>query len=98
MKTASINAASAFLFATGACRKVYNQSVTVVKDRMDVFLEYDGKSYVVSNSEMLDEYENGTTLTATFMQANECNGSAHSDIVCMMLRESEGWIRVQSIH
>ena len=98
MKAASVIAASAFLLATGACRKVYNQSVTVVKDCTGIYLRYEGKDYQVCNEEKLECYPDGTILKATFMQVNECNGSANSDIVCMMLHENDGWIRVQSIH
>lgn len=98
MKAASINAASAFLFATGACIKVYNQEVIVIREGGTTALRFEGRTYQVANEEMLSEYEHNSPLRATFMQVNDHNGPANHDIVCMMLQEQQGWIRVQCIH
>lgn len=81
----------------GACKKVNNRSMTVVKDCTGTYLRADNKDYHVCNLEATAIFANGAKVTATYKKIDKCDGSASKAFVCAMLHENEGWIEVKDI-
>lgn len=80
-----------------SCKRIRNESMTVVKDCTGSYLRYKGKDYRVCNLEMTSSFEDGVIVTATIKKIKECNGSAMNEIVCATTHDNEGWIHIEKI-
>lgn len=49
------------------------------------------------NTEKTDRFTDGQAVTASFVRIRTCNGAAADDIVCLMVHQHEGWIRIKEI-
>lgn len=80
-----------------ACKKVKNETMTVVKNCTGTYLRFKGKDYHVCNLEKISSFADGTEVTATFKKIKECTGSVKDAIVCTTIHDNEGWINVEKI-
>lgn len=79
----------------GACSKMNNKRMTVIKDCTGTYLQYKGKDYHVCNIELTNEIEDGTKVRASFVEIEDCLGL--NGAVCEMLHMNEGWVKVTKI-
>ena len=86
-----------FLLIPFGCKKVKNETTTVVKDCTGVYLQYKGEDYHVCNQEKVSSFPHGTKVNATFKRISKCEASANDEIVCAVVHENEGWINVEKI-
>jgi hypothetical protein len=80
-----------------SCKKMRNESATVVRDCTGTYLRINEKDYQVCNPEKVAAYSDGTTVTARFKKIKECNGSARDGITCKMFHQNEGWVEVEKV-
>lgn len=73
-----------------------NQKATVVGDCTGKYLRIAGKDYQVCNTDLLNNFKNGSTVTATFEKIKNCP-EFEGKISCMMYHPNEGIIRIKSI-
>lgn len=97
MKKIFFIATTLFLLTQYSCKKVKNETMTVIKDCTGVYLRFLGKDYAVCNLDKVASFSDGATVTATFKKIKECNDIGQSIFVCMLWHESEGWIEVEKI-
>lgn len=89
---------TSFLIASGACRKIQDKEMIVIKDCTGSYLQWHGKDYRICNMESVDNYSSGTKVTATFKKIKECHGSANEKFFCAMAHAHEGWVEVIRIN
>ena len=77
-----------------SCSKVNNKNMTVIKDCTGSYLRFNGKDYQICNIEIVEDFENGVEVEASFERIDDCENNW---IVCYMLHENEGWINVTKI-
>lgn len=70
------------------CSKVNDKKMTVIKDCTGSYLRYDGKDYHVCNVEVVENYDSGMEVEASFKKINEC--SVGNATVCDMYHQNEG--------
>lgn len=85
------------MFSSVACKKVINETITVVRDCTGTYLRFDGKDYHVCNPEKISSFPGGTEVEATFIKIHDCTGPANDAPACYLLHQSEGWINVEKI-
>ncbi|HNX21099.1 MAG TPA: hypothetical protein PKG88_01945 [Bacteroidales bacterium] len=78
-----------------SCSKVYDKNMTVVKDCTGNYLRYHDKDYLICNDEVVEPFENGTEVKASFEKIESCPDCDF--IACQMLHTHEGWITVKEI-
>jgi len=76
-----------------ACKKVKNETMTVVRDCSGTYLHFNGKDYNVCNLEKVSSFSDGASVIATFRKIKNCT----SGVVCLIYHENEGWIHVEKI-
>jgi len=91
-----ITAVSCFLLTS--CSKAIHKNAFVVRDCTGTYLRIEGKDYHVCNLEKVRGIPDGTAVAVSYKKLDECHGSAKEEIVCMLLRASEGWIEVKDIN
>lgn len=72
-------------------------TATVVKDCTITYLRIDKKDYLVCNADVLKNYQQGSTVSATYKKVQKCP-ELDGRIVCAMYHEKAGNIRIQSIN
>jgi len=80
------------IFST-SCSKYEN--MVVVKDCTGSYLRFNEKDYHICNIKLVDSYENGAEVKASFEKIDNCPEG--DGVVCMMLHENEGWINITKI-
>ena len=93
MKKTIFIATTVALFTLFACKKVKNETMTVVRDCTGTYLQFNGKDYNVCNLEKVSSFPDGASVIATFRKIKNCT----SRTVCLMYHENEGWIQVEKI-
>lgn len=68
--------------------------MTVIKDCIGSYLRFNGKDYQICNIEIVESFENGVEVEASFERIEDCKNNW---AVCFMLHENEGWINVTEI-
>ena len=76
-----------------ACKKVKNETMTVVRDCTGTYLRLNEKDYNVCNLEKVLSFPDRVSVIATFKKINNCTSRA----VCHTFHENEGWIYVEKI-
>ncbi|MES2398151.1 MAG: hypothetical protein V4549_19205 [Bacteroidota bacterium] len=76
-----------------ACKKVKNETMTVVRDCTGTYLRFNEKDYNVCNLEKVSSFPDGVSVTATFRKIKNCTSRA----VCLIFHKNEGWIHVEKI-
>jgi hypothetical protein len=67
---------------TTTCKKRTRGTMTVIKDCTGSYLRYNDKDYPVCNEDKLDSFEDGTTVSATFVKDDKCiSDRAHCAMV-----------------
>lgn len=77
-----------------SCSKVNNKDMTVIKDCTGSYLRYLDRDYHICNIELVEGFENGDAVEASFTKIEKCETD---QIVCYMLHENEGLIWVSKI-
>ena len=77
-----------------SCSKVNNKNMTVIKDCTGSYLRFNGKDYQICNIEIVEGFENGVEVEASFEKIDDCENNW---AVCYMLHENEGWVNVTKI-
>ena len=85
------------LLISSACEKDSLETAVIVKDCTGTYLRQDGKDFHVCNTDKLEFFSDGETVSVTFKKIDAC-GEAIGLIVCDMLHESEGWVQVLRIN
>lgn len=78
-----------------SCSKVNDRNMIVIKDCTGSYLRFNEKDYHVCNIEMLEIYDNGIEVKASFKKIDDC--PSNDEVVCEMLHANEGWINVTKI-
>lgn len=68
--------------------------MTVIKDCTGSYLRFNGKDYQICNIEIVEGFESGVEVEASFERIEDCKNNW---VVCFMLHENEGWINVTEI-
>lgn len=69
--------------------------MTVIKDCTGSYLRFNDKDYHICNIEIVENYNDGTEVNASFKNIDDCPDNA--EIVCEMLHNNEGWVEVTKI-
>ena len=77
-----------------SCSKVNNKNMIVIKDCTGSYLRFNDKDYHICNMEVVDNFDNGTEVEASFKKIDECDNNWSE---CYMLHDNEGWINVTKI-
>ncbi|PCJ28861.1 MAG: hypothetical protein COA97_00555 [Flavobacteriales bacterium] len=83
-----------FLTTFISCSKVNNKNMTVIKDCTGSYLRFNDKDYQVCNIEVVENFDNGTEVKASFKKIDKCENNWGG---CNMLHQNEGWINVRNI-
>ena len=67
----------------------------VIKDCTGKYLRFNEKDYHICNIEIVENYNNGAEVKASFKKIDDCQDN--DEIVCEMLHNNEGWINVTKI-
>lgn len=78
------------------CATAVPKTGTIVSDCTGKYLRIEGKDYLVCNTDLIKNYREGTSVTATFEKIEKCP-EFDGKIACMMYHENEGLIRIKSI-
>jgi hypothetical protein len=95
MKITNVILAIFLIVIATACSKVNNKDMTVIKDCTGSYLRFNGNDYHICNIEIVENYDNGTEVEASFKKIDECPDC--DEVVCEMLHHNEGWINVTKI-
>lgn len=68
--------------------------MTVVKDCTGAYLRFNDKDYQICNIEIVEDFENGVKVEASFEKIDDCENIWAA---CFMMHENEGWINVTKI-
>ena len=80
-----------------SCSTVKNpESAKVVRDCTGTYLQIDKKDYLVCNVDILKNFKEGETVSATFEKTDYCP-EFEGQVVCMMYHQNEGKIRVKTV-
>lgn len=93
MKKIIFIATAITLLTLVACKKVKNETMTVVRDCTGTYLRLNEKDYNVCNFEKVSSFPDGVSVIATFKKIKNCTSRA----VCLTFHENEGWIHVEKI-
>ena len=80
-----------------SCKKDVTKNATVVKDCTGTYMRSNGKDYKVCNIEKVASFQNGTTVSVSFKELKDCEGSGKIVPTCYMLHEFESWIEIENI-
>ncbi len=69
-----------------SCSK--NENMIVIKDCTGSYLRFNEKDYQICNIELVENYENGTEVKASFKEIDNCDESQGDG--CLMLHVNEG--------
>ena len=69
--------------------------MVVIKDCTGSYLRFNEKDYHICNAEVVENYNDGTEVKASFEKINNCSDS--DEVVCEMLHHNEGWVNVTKI-
>ena len=75
-----------------SCKKATNANATVVKNCTGVYLQINTSNYKVCNKEILNNYEGGEKVNASFRIANDNTCKAKDDVICMMAFPFKDWV------
>lgn len=78
-----------------SCKKT-NQDATVTKDCTGTYLTIDSKDFKVCNEDILEAYEDGTIITASFKKLKECK-PLENKVTCELYHEYKYWIEITKI-
>ena len=68
----------------------------VVRDCTGTYLQIDKKDYLVCNSDILKNFKEGQTVSATFEKTDYCP-EFEGQVLCMMFHKNEAKIRVNTV-
>jgi SH3-like domain-containing protein len=94
MKITNVILAIFLIFIATACSKVNNKDMTVIKDCTGSYLRFNGNDYHICNIEIVENFDSGTEVEASFKKIDECDNNW---AVCQMIHDNEGWINVTKI-
>lgn len=78
-----------------SCKKT-NQDATVTKDCTGTYLTIDSKDFKVCNEEILEAYDEGTKIKASFKKLKECQ-ALEDKVTCELYHEYKYWIEIKSL-
>ena len=85
-----------FLIIILSCSDDIEGEMIVKKDCTGSYLRFNDKDYHICNFEIVDDFEDGTEVKASFTEIGSC--SAYDNMfVCDMLHLNEGWIKITKI-
>ncbi len=80
-----------------SCSDDIEGEMIVIKDCTGSYLRFNDKDYRICNFEIVDDFEDGTEVKASFTEIESC--SAYDNVnICDMLHINEGWITVTKIN
>lgn len=77
-----------------SCSKIDGKNMVVVKDCTGSYLRLHDKDYQVCNIEIVEDFEDGSRVKASFERIDSCENNW---IACFMYHENEGWINITEI-
>lgn len=80
-----------------SCKKDVTKNATVIKDCTGTYMRLNGKDYKVCNIEKVSSFQNGTTVSVSFKELKDCEGSGNIVATCYMLHQFESWIEIENI-
>ena len=95
MKMTNMFLAIILIIIVTACSKVNNRDMTVIKDCTGSYLRFHGNDYRICNIEIVENYDDGTEVEASFKKIDDCPD--YDEAMCEMLHLNEGWINVTKI-
>ena len=94
MKKIFILTLLSLFFIITSCSKITSEEVEIVKDCTGSYLKFNNKDYHICNEEIVNGFNNGDIVEASFRRIDECNNTG---AICMMAHKNEGWIKVTKI-
>jgi hypothetical protein len=84
-------------FAMAGCTKEKNEMVTIVKNCTGVYIQIEGKHFLVCNEEVFANIDNGSSKRIVFKKVKSCKAKNDKEIVCTMYFQHEGKVEVLQV-
>lgn len=84
-------------FALAACTKEKNEMATIIKNCTGVYIQVEGKNFLVCNEEIFADFNNGSSKRVVFKRVKNCNYKKEKEVQCMMYFQHEGKVEVLEV-